>query len=161
MVAKAVRGVSKKSAGIHKKKAEESGHDGIRVISDEYSGGPYNIDRAMELEDDNWIAFNSTQIKSAIGTSARSTPAIRTSLQSPATKATLILMTTLKPVPTPPPNSLTPEEQDLLLRKGVPSGPIILDCGKPPPYFVVLSRPTSAQTVEPASSGKPTVDPKT
>lgn len=48
-------------------------------------------------------------------------------------------MSHLKPVPTPDPNSLTPEEQRSLLRKDESSGSFILECWKPRPYLAVLT----------------------
>lgn len=65
----------------------------------------------------------------------------------------------LKPVPTPAPGSLSPEEALLLLRKGNPTGPLVLECRKARPYLAVLSRQTLAQTAGPALSDTPSTEP--
>ena len=45
----------------------------------------------------------------------------------------------LSAVPTPAPGSLTPEQALLLLKKGNPKGPYVLEYSKPRPYLVLLS----------------------
>jgi len=54
----------------------------------------------------------------------------------------------LSAVPTPAPGSLTPEQALLLLKKGTPTGPYVLECSKPRPYLVLLSRQALAKRLD-------------
>jgi hypothetical protein len=60
----------------------------------------------------------------------------------------------LKLVKTAPVASLTPEESLLVLQKGDPNGPIVLECDRSPPYLFTVAKSASAPADEPAPSGE-------
>jgi ribosomal protein S18 acetylase RimI-like enzyme len=79
-------GLDKEGWRTLKQEAIELGHDGIVIDSEDYNPGQYNIIRAEELEEDNYIAFYPEQIKSAtgnIGTFDPTNPDIRYSTKTP------------------------------------------------------------------------------
>lgn len=86
-------GYSKQEWDSFKKELIGSGHDGIVVDSQDFSGGDYNIGQAEELMDDNYIVFNPEDIKSIFnrGTYDPKDPNIMRGLIGPglATGATL------------------------------------------------------------------------
>lgn len=64
----------------------------------------------------------------------------------------------LKAVPTPDPNSLTPEDRLLLLSRGNPSGGFRLECWPARPYLGVISNETPGEG--PSASDVPPETPK-